>query len=143
VIRYGVDAPQDTRMYDAEQYARDLNLPGERRFTTLAEIQAYVDELTATPWPTWRTTGSLTVKQQPIHTCVYGSGVIRIPSEPTWFVLAARELVLLHEYAHALTGRYDHEYLFVRAMLDLVSHHLPTALEPLTMALLATGALNP
>jgi hypothetical protein len=68
------------------------------------EIQRYVDEVLAMPWPRWRS-----------GPAEYRSGVLSLPPE-------VDEPFVLHELAHHLGAPSDHGQAFVRAYLDLLEN---------------------
>lgn len=83
-----------------------VDIPVERNFATIENIQAYVDKVLALNWVRAaypRATNPLKVVKKPkgANNADCGGGVMRVPinSENRW---ALREIVILHEMAHHL-----------------------------------------
>lgn len=121
---------QRSRVYAAERFVRTLfdragrsgsrtvdffgesiTLPPEARFASVESVQRYVDDVLALPAiaEISPAPGPLTVRARRADTAAHyensdGAGVIAVPdrSGATW---ALRELVVLHEVAHHLSGR--------------------------------------
>jgi hypothetical protein len=86
------------------------------------EIQQYVDEVLAMPWPRWRSgpTWGAGVRLVPglnakTGSAEYRSGVLFLPPE-------VDEPFVLHELAHHLGAPSDHGPAFVAAYLDLLEN---------------------
>jgi hypothetical protein len=86
------------------------------------EIQQYVDEVLAMPWPRWRSgpTWGAVVRIVPglnatNGSAEYRSGVLSLPPE-------VDEPFVLHELAHHLGAPTDHGQSFVRAYLNLLEN---------------------
>lgn len=114
---------QRSRLYKAEGV---ISTQGQR-FTTVEEMQAYVDKLTASAW--WKRRffrRRIHVRPGLGHRRATGSsfGVVQMP------VWARCEAVLLHEVAHVVTldaqgmSAPYHGREFARVFLDLVRHQL-------------------
>lgn len=117
---------QRSKVYGAEEFARTLfdraaehgsgvidffgaalTLPPEARFSSLASVQRYVDQVLALPTvrTAWPDAGVLSVRPRRGATAAHyevrdGDGVIAVPAQTTRWAL--RELVVLHEVAHHL-----------------------------------------
>ena len=140
--RYRND-PRSEQVFTAEMRVRDMNLPNERRFADLTEIEAYIALVQLRGWRWIPAQWQVKVSQHNLHTANYRNGTIYVPQLPVLFHLAARELVILHELAHHFTGLdYTHGPQFVQAFLDLVHGMLPSAAEPLQQEFIREGVLH-
>lgn len=82
------------------------------------EIQTYVDEVLAMPWPRWRVGPMWPATVRIAGKAEYGSGIITVPSPVT-------EPIVLHEIAHHFTLRRRdraHYPPFGAAFIDLLTH---------------------
>ena len=117
IVRYHQDEAS-SRIYRAEAALRQRNPPYERHWSTIAEVQEYVDSVIAAPpagWHPW----PCDVKALPPgqYGAMYRSG-IRLHEHPA----VLRELVVLHELAHHCTRIPDHGAAFLITLLALVGH---------------------
>lgn len=115
-------------------FGSQLRLLAERKFASISEIQAFVDEVMASAevQAQWPGVASPIVRHRAGQTQAHyepASAVIAIPSDVTW---AMRELVVLHECAHHVVwfwlkgagkGREitAHGEVFVSVYIQLVS----------------------
>ena len=139
--------PRDTqraKVYAAEEFVRtlfdrasehgsrsvdffgtQLTLPPEGRFASVPAVQRYVDDVLAHPGvrKRWPATGPLTVRARRGATAAHyersdDSATMAVPEQRTRWAL--RELVVLHELAHHLSGAEPpHGPEFVAAFCDL------------------------
>jgi len=118
-------SPQETGIYMGQLVAmqRLYKATGHvgRRLVG-SEIQQYVDEVLAMPWPRWRSgpAWGAVVKLVPglngsNGAAEYRSGVLFLPPE-------VDEPFVLHELAHHLGAPTDHGPAFVAAYLDLLEN---------------------
>lgn len=129
--RYAND-PRSELVFTAEMRVRDLNLTTERKFANLTEIREYLTTVQSRAWAWPAAQWQIKVDQHNLQTANYRNGIIFVPQLPVLFTMAARELVILHEFAHHCAGvQHNHDHAFVTAFLDLVHGMLPTAAEPL------------
>jgi putative metallohydrolase (TIGR04338 family) len=139
IVRYTND-PIAERFYAAEMRVRDLNLPAEKHFDTLADIQAYVTNLQSRSWAWAPAAWAVDVRFHNLQTANYLSGSIFVPQLRVLFELAARELVILHELAHHFAGPiHGHDDAFTAAFVDLVHGMMPFAAERLQRELTKQG----
>lgn len=110
-------------------FGSTLDLPCQRKFGALEHMQQYVSAIT----PEQLTTQPITVRARKGPTRAHFDPIkneIAIPMDVTW---AARESVLLHEVAHALTyGNHadlTHGRKYRITMLALVREHLSPQAE--------------
>ncbi|CAJ1493054.1 TIGR04338 family metallohydrolase [[Mycobacterium] kokjensenii] len=109
-----------------EFFGATLTLPPEARFGSVAAVQRYVEEVLALPSVAdrWPGAGVPAVRARRGVTAAHyenrgAAGVIAVPEQPgvEW---ALRELVVLHEIAHHLSGaRPAHGPEFVAAFCEL------------------------
>jgi hypothetical protein len=118
-------SPQETGIYMGQlvamQHLYDTTGHVGRRLVG-SEIQRYVDEVLAMPWPRWRSgpTWGAVVRLVPglnakTGSAEYRSGVLFLPPE-------VDEPFILHELAHHLGAPTDHGPSFVAAYLDLLEN---------------------
>jgi putative metallohydrolase (TIGR04338 family) len=142
MIRYTND-PIAERFYAAEIRVRDKNLPAEKRWRTLPEIQAYVTDVQRRTWGWAPAAWPVDVRFHNEQTALYLSGSIFVPQLRVLFDMAARELVILHELAHHFAGLvHGHDAVFTAAFVDLVHGMMPFAAELLQRELIRGGVLN-
>jgi len=106
----------------------DFQLHVPQRTLVGPEIQQYVDEVLAMPWPRWRQGEQWPVTVHLVHgltaetgTAQYRSGVAHLPT-------SVQELIVLHELAHHLAPcRPTHAGPFLAALLDLIEHVMNAA----------------
>jgi putative metallohydrolase (TIGR04338 family) len=114
-----------------EAYGSRVVVPDDRKFGDIASVQRYVDAVLALDWvrraaPDRATitvrvrarAGARKAEYEPLtHT-------IAVPTHRIGGGWAMRELVVLHELAHHLTGGADHGPEFVAILVDLVAELL-------------------
>lgn len=118
--RYSRDANDAALFFAQEEMVRTV----PHRTLVASEIQAYVDEVLAMPWPRWRegeqwpvavvTVPGLTPRN---GTAIYKSGTMYVRQ-------VEDEVIVLHELAHhfAPDHRAPHGAAFLAAFLDLIEH---------------------
>ncbi|MFC9893400.1 TIGR04338 family metallohydrolase [Nocardia sp. NPDC127579] len=140
---------QRARVYDAEQlvrgvfdradefgsrtvdlYGSQLTLPIERRFASVASVQAYADRVLALNWvrAQWdRASIPVRVRSRAGATAAHyeaADAVLAVPLHTGGTAWALRELVVLHELAHHLESATDdlapHGPEFCSCYLELV-----------------------
>ncbi len=123
------------RPHRAVRIARQvLLLPPERHFTSLEEIQQFVDRVLADPRTLGRHPGLGSVRvvsRRGFRRATYAQGVISIPAADPRGRWALTGSVVLHEVAHHLAGEPGHGTLFRAALLHLHAEH--TAPEAATL----------
>ena len=111
-----------------EAYGSRVVVPDDRKFGDIDSVQRYVDAVLALDWvrraaPDRATiparvrarAGATKAEYEPLtHT-------IAVPTHRIGGGWAMRELVVLHELAHHLTGGADHGPAFVAMLVDLVA----------------------
>lgn len=125
LVRALFDSADETGVRTATVHGSTITLPVERRFATIASVQDYVDRVLSLNWvgTKWRRArlplrvrsraGQKRAHYEPI-------GVIALPPHVKGCAWAMRELVVLHELAHHLTGTGDHGTEFVHCFTTLV-----------------------
>lgn len=114
---------QRQKVYDAEQVIRRKG----RTFTSVEEMQGYIDHLMGSAWFRRRwSIKNVTVKRGREGTSAWANGLRRLINMPTW---AWTEDVLLHELSHILTDTHEgkvapHGREFARIYLELVRHKM-------------------
>ncbi|MEU8895371.1 TIGR04338 family metallohydrolase [Nocardia sp. NPDC048505] len=138
---------QRARVYDAEQlvrgvfdradrfggrtvdlYGSQITLPIERRFASVASVQAYADKVLALNWvrAQWdRASVPVRVRSRAGATAAHyeaAGAVLAVPLHTGGTAWALRELVVLHELAHHLgtPGEAAHGPEFCSRYLELV-----------------------
>ena len=137
--------PQRSRVYEAEAvlaglidrrtdfpvvdaYGSRVVVPADRKFGDIESVQRYADAVLALDWVRRAAPGGAAV---PVRVRAR-SGATKAVYEPASFTIAVpthrvgggwamRELVVLHELAHHLTGGADHGPAFVTVLLELVT----------------------
>lgn len=138
-------SPQETGIYMGQlvamQHLQDTTGHVGRRLAG-PEIQQYVDEVLAMPWPRWRSgpTWGAVVRLVPglnasNGSAEYRSGVLFLPPE-------VDEPIVLHELAHHLGAPTDHETAFVRAYLDLLENVMNRETAQLFQAAFAAEGIS-
>lgn len=107
--------------------------PVELCWTTVEQVQGYLEIVLSWPWDRWRTGKAwpCIAHWDDWPTPHYRSGVICLPKSAPWNL---RELVVLHELAHHFTQGQQHGPAWVQAFVDLVS----TCIDPIVGQLLRT-----
>ncbi|MTD13822.1 TIGR04338 family metallohydrolase [Nakamurella sp. YIM 132087] len=157
---------QRSRVYDAQHLVQRLldrsadhpvvevagsriTLPVERHFGAVADVQAYLDRVLALGWvrSTWpRAALPVGVRERAGHTQAhyeFAGATIALPPYRAGSAWALRELVVLHELAHHLTGPgpAHHGEEFLACYLELVDALIGTeAAFLLRVTLMDVGA---
>ncbi len=118
-------------------FGSTLDLPCQRKFGALEHMQYYISAITSEPVKVRARKGSTRAHFDPTK------NEIAIPMDVTW---AARESVLLHEVAHALTyiqcADLTHGRKYRITMLALVREHLSPQAELILAAGYAAQGLS-
>ena len=110
-----------------EVYGSRVVVPDDRKFGDIGAVQSYVDAVLALDWvrraAPERATTPVRVRARAGATKAEYEALTNTIAVPTHRIgggWAMRELVVLHEIAHHLTGGADHGPEFVAMLLDLV-----------------------
>lgn len=125
-VRTLFDRAAQTATRGVEFFGAALTLPPEARFSAVAAVQRYVDDVLALPAVRgrWPGASALSVRPRRGTTAAHyeklgAAGIIAVPDQPgaDW---ALRELVVLHEIAHHLCDtRPPHGPQFVATFCEL------------------------
>jgi putative metallohydrolase (TIGR04338 family) len=123
-----------------------VTLPDDRKFGDLESVQRYVDAVLALDWVRLAPNGLRPVRVRARAGATkaeyeFATATIAVPPHRVGGRWAMRELVVLHELAHHLSGAGDHGPAFAALLVELI-HELvgPEAGFLLRSALLAAGA---
>jgi putative metallohydrolase (TIGR04338 family) len=112
----------------AEAYGSRIVVPDDRKFGDIGSVQRYADAVLALDWvrraaPEAAAVPVLVRARAGATKAVYEAHgrTIAVPTHRIGGGWAMRELVVLHELAHHLTGGEDHGPAFVAMLLELVS----------------------
>lgn len=111
-----------------EMFGSTFNLPNERKFATIENVQTYVDAVLSLNWVREKWDNATTPvkvrerKGQKSAHYEYFTNTIAIPLYERGKAWAMREEVVLHEIAHHLTGPgHDHDSVFTDILCELIS----------------------
>lgn len=111
---------RDAAVYMA-QAAMILTVP--HRTLVGPEVQAYVNEVLAMPWPRWRQGEQWPVIVRLVPGLTAETGVAQLRSGVAFLPDPVSEVIVLHELAHHLAPCVPpHGTVFVVAFLDLIEH---------------------